>query len=248
MNIAVLLVIFVSGFVFTNSYPPARFKQLRSTGWDSYSHIAAWGLVFCAISGICVIAIDMWGSLSPVFHWLNIDPQDFARASAFTRREGLLVIWGVVSIGFAWIVGRAFTTASAKKKAISRLATENAFELMLYDSAEQVKPVLVSLDSRKVYIGVVYRISNDEALGKTEYFSILPLWSGYRHKDTLALKITTFYEDHYAIVLAQGPMTNERLFDQFKIAICSTEVSTLSYFDIGVYHNLQPEESEIPSG
>lgn len=65
----------------------------------------------------------------------------------------------------------------------------------------------------------------------------------YRDKDSLSLKITTYYEDHYSVVRANGPMTNEGIFDQFKIVICSAEVSTLSYFEIGVYHQLQPNEN-----
>ena len=110
-----------------------------------------------------------------------------------------------------------------------------------YDSALHIKPVLITLNSRKIYIGVVYKIDSDEALGKTEYFSILPLWSGYRDKDSMSLRITTFYDDHYSIVRSHGPTTNDRLFDQFKIVICSSDVATLSYFDIAVFHTLQPE-------
>jgi hypothetical protein len=245
MSIAVLLVIFVSGFVFTNNYPLARFKQLRSTGWDSYSHIASWGLVFCAIAGIAAVAIDIFNLVTVAFHWLNTDLNQLKRLSIFTPREGLFFIWGTLSIGLAWISGCLLNTKACKKKAVERLASENAFELMLYDSAVQIKPVLVSLSSRKVYIGVIYRINNDDAIGKTEYFSILPLWSGYRDKDTISLKITTFYEDHYSIVRAHGPMTNERIFDQFKIVIPSAEVSTLSFFDIAVYHSLQPDENGL---
>ncbi|MDS1140028.1 hypothetical protein RE432_06240 [Pusillimonas sp. SM2304] len=247
MSIGILLVIFVTGFVFTNNYPLARFKQLRSTGWDSYSHIASWGLVFSAIGGTLAVVIDTFNLVAASFQWLNSNLVQLASASNFTRREGLFVIWAVLSIGLAWSFGCLFNTKACKKKAVARLAAENAFELMLYDSAEQVKPVLVSLSTRKVYIGVVYRVNNDDALGKTEYFSILPLWSGYRDKDSLSLKITTFYEDHYSIVRAHGPMTSERIFDQFKIVICSAEVSTFSYFDIAVYHALQPADNAAPT-
>src|SRR5690606_36633095 len=163
--------------------------------------------------------------------------------STFTAREGLFVVWGTLSIGFAWASGCLLNTKACKKKAVARLASENAFELLLFESAEQVKPVLVTLKSRKVYIGIVYRINNDDAIGATDYFSILPLWSGYRDKDLMSLRITTFYEDHYSMVLAHGPMKNERIFDQFKIVIGSNEISTLSFFDIAVYHSLQPSES-----
>lgn len=248
MSVAVLVVIFVSGFVFSGTYPPARFKQLRSTGWDSYSHIASWGLLFCAIGGLCVLIFDTLNFASLFFSWFSADLNQFAKSSLFSPREGLFVVWGVISIALAWTSAQLFTTPASKKRAIARLATDNAFELMLYDSAEQVKPVLISLSSRKVYIGVVYRINNDDALGRTDYFSILPLWSGYRDKDSLRLKITTFYEDHYSLVRAQGPMTNEGIFDQFKIVICSAEVSTLSYFEIRVYHELEPDEDDNGRG
>ncbi|NYT45857.1 hypothetical protein H0A64_13605, partial [Alcaligenaceae bacterium] len=180
---------------------------------------------------------------SAAFRWLDRDLNQLIRTSIFTPREGLFVVWAVLSVGLAWRSGCLLNTKACKKKAVARLARENAFELMLYESAEQVKPVLVSLKSRKIYIGIVYRINNDDAIGETDYFSILPLWSGYRDKDSLSLRIATFYEDHYSMVLAHGPTKNEQIFDQFKIVIGSIEVSTLSFFDIAVYHNLQPGDS-----
>ena len=237
MSVGILLVVFVSGFLFTNNYPPAKFRQLRATGWDSYSHIASWGLVFGASSGVLVLVL--FGLLYICFGnklvW-------FAHIPFIGSRDWLLVPWGMGSIALSWGIGCKLNTIESKKKAVKKLAAENAFELMLFDSAESVKPLLITLSTRKVYIGVVYKIGNNENVGKTDYFSILPLCSGYRDKNSLSLKLTTFYDQHYSEIREQGPVTNEQIFDQFKIVICSVEVSSLSYFDIAVYHALQPED------
>ena len=59
MGAFLLVIIMTSGFMFTSRYPLARFKQLRSEGWDQYLHVFAWGLPFATVS-LCITCFLYW--------------------------------------------------------------------------------------------------------------------------------------------------------------------------------------------
>ncbi len=59
MEAFILVIIMTSGFMFTSRYPVARFKQLRSDGWDQYLHVFSWGLPFAILSFIFVSILEM---------------------------------------------------------------------------------------------------------------------------------------------------------------------------------------------
>jgi hypothetical protein len=66
--------------------------------------------------------------------------------------------------------------------------------LALIDAFANRRDIMLSMDDRKVYVGVLTEISpSSEVLGPNEEITIVPLVSGYRDKDTLKVIYTTDY-------------------------------------------------------
>jgi hypothetical protein len=62
---------------------------------------------------------------------------------------------------------------------------------LLYDSMLQIKPVSLTLDCRKFYIGFVQEIPSLDP--SKAFVRLLPIVSGYRHDKTMRFKFTTDY-------------------------------------------------------
>ena len=66
MPAIIILVVLLTGFLFTSRYPLARFKQLRSSGWAFYLHAFAWGSLFSSIAVVATLLIDY---VNPTLHY-----------------------------------------------------------------------------------------------------------------------------------------------------------------------------------
>ncbi|MBT0647116.1 hypothetical protein KJJ93_29425, partial [Escherichia coli] len=73
---------------------------------------------------------------------------------------------------------------------------------MLLDAMESrpKKSILVTLSSRKVYVGIVNGIQEPtESEAPNSYISIFPIMSGYRDKDTLSITFTNSYPSEVSV-------------------------------------------------
>lgn len=64
----------------------------------------------------------------------------------------------------------------------------------LADAVMQRKLYLISMKDRKVYIGFIDSIYDDDQKTGIDHFEIIPIMSGFRDKDNLSVEITTHYE------------------------------------------------------
>ncbi len=106
-------------------------------------------------------------------------------------------------------------------------------------------PVLVSLKSKKVYVGIVSCPAFEH--GDYEVVELLPLLSGYRDKDTLQVRFTSNYQSHY---IRQGigiVGTMSRLtLDDFRTLLPKREIDNVSFFDIETFKKFQEIEKDAP--
>lgn len=69
------IILLISGFIFTQQYPIAKFKQLRARDLTLYWHIFTWGLVFAGFSVFLVIlygyACNFFECLTTFRGWIN---------------------------------------------------------------------------------------------------------------------------------------------------------------------------------
>ncbi|QXR11922.1 hypothetical protein EGT68_006720 [Acinetobacter junii] len=77
---------------------------------------------------------------------------------------------------------------------IDRLISNSAF---LNDDKFYEKLIMLSMSDKKVYIGFVFNDKNifERFLNGQSEFVFCPIYSGYRHKDTQEVIITTDYRD-----------------------------------------------------
>ena len=131
----------------------------------------------------------------------------------------------------------------AKRRAVEVL--NDPLIRLLYEAAESRKPVFVTLDSRKVYVGFVLRAPNLER--ENLHLGLLPLLSGYRNPTTLR---THFSVDYIAVYESGEVDAND-----FAIVIPLVHISSAHFFDLNVYaqfflKNSPPKADSVerPSG
>lgn len=107
--------------------------------------------------------------------------------------------------------------------------------------------VQISLKNNKVYIGFIAEVNEPQ---KTNYISLIPIFSGYRKPRSKRLVITTPYHD---VVDALIDNENEHIeeaqedsldSDYMKIVIKQDEILTASRFDPEVYNLFQDTYEE----
>jgi len=81
-------------------------------------------------------------------------------------------------------------TFGAKEKVLEKVWQRNDIDALCSEAASELKPISITLDNRKVYIGLIY---DSLEPGRDANLTILPLYSGYRDKDTLEMSVTRKY-------------------------------------------------------
>lgn len=75
-----------------------------------------------------------------------------------------------------------------------RIFKDSPMDNIFFESLIRKKPVLISLKSRKTYVGIVIATGEpNESNGLNQEIVILPIMSGYRDKDTLSVIFTNDY-------------------------------------------------------
>jgi hypothetical protein len=112
---------------------------------------------------------------------------------------------------------------SAQRWAFKRHA-DNLLQFLM-DALIARKPVLLSLSTRKFYVGWVLKLPNLQP--QQAYVRILPVLSGYRDDKTLELRFTVDYASVYRTSGVEPA--------NFQVTLPIAEIRTASYFDQDVY-------------
>jgi hypothetical protein len=189
-----LIPLIAAGFLFNLLWYRMRFLLSGSEGQRLFFASAVSGIVLAAIA-------------FPVYHRLfqnSVRVTDFF-ASYHVPFAGELLLTLVLAV----ILGLIFNLIEIAQIAILRVFTgqpplgifamveqihyrlmrqySNPLKRLLVDAFERQALVLLSLSSRKVYCGVIFRVTSlmrDE----DQFIEIVPMFSAYRNKDSLALE------------------------------------------------------------
>ncbi|CAD7534246.1 MULTISPECIES: hypothetical protein [Aeromonas] len=246
-------IILISGFIFVTNHLPSRYKYKRSNGWDAYFYVATWGIGFLVIGWALASLLSYWGILRWLANFASFDQQDAARLIPLTDGKELsygmlkLAAWMVLSISIAALCGMLSRLRAkdpiTRWNTISKVVSSNHLESLLIYASSAPFPIVATLSSRKVYIGIVTTPGIEN--GAIEYIEVLPLLSGYRNKDELTLHITTNYHDHYKRrgLLSREKTSSHRLsINDFRVIIPVSEIETLSLFDRETYNDFKAQE------
>lgn len=241
--------VLVCGYHYTNCHLPSRYRQSKAIGWNAYFDVALKGGEFL-ISGILIAALlvvvlyagmSLWNIPAYLFGWYA--PFTFAHDFLKMRVFGLSM-FSAISIAFTIIVsiGKASEATKnhkdpQKRKAIfEEIAAHSAVENILLESVERGLLLLVTLKSRKVYVGMI-----DEARFNqldTNTLVLIPFMSGYRDKDTLTFCVEHNYVDYY---LSQGiTLTSEPLsVYQFRHVLPFDQIESFSLFNVETFETFK---------
>jgi hypothetical protein len=219
-----LLLIFpllVAGFLACHIHPLHSYRLHRYEGQYLYLKSAELGLL-CFFIALAVVGLTHW--LLPNFALDGPEAQDsvslpvwvtartaqliadltgqaiieatklawFAQLTVLTSLATLIPA-GLSKVGL-WIRYRSFHT---RVFAIGEILEDSPLDDLLYRlSLDKTKYAMVTMDDRKVYVGKVISLGEPSATkGMDQDVGMIPLMSGYRHKDKLTAEFTTFYSD-----------------------------------------------------
>ncbi|EFB2075646.1 hypothetical protein FIR76_25620, partial [Escherichia coli] len=198
-------------------------------------------LIAALLVVVLYAGMSLWNIPAYLFGWYA--PFTFAHDFLKMRVFGLSM-FPAMSIAFTIIVsiGKASEATKnhkdpQKRKAIfEEIAAHSAVENILLESVERGLLLLVTLKSRKVYVGMI-----DEARFNqldTHTLVLIPFMSGYRDKDTLTFCVEHNYVDYY---LSQGiTLTSEPLsVYQFRHVLPFDQIESFSLFNVETFETFK---------
>lgn len=128
---------------------------------------------------------------------------------------------------------------STKNKNVRRAWEKDDLAAMLGAAVDSQKSIAISLDNRKVYIGLVARTNEPDYQHSS--ITILPLFSGYREEKTMKMIITNRYVEVFEYLEEDGPSSFP--VEDFYIVLPVIRVSSCHIFNDEIYERLNPQGS-----
>lgn len=243
MEALAVLIIAVSGFWYCNTHPQHRQTVFRYDGHHLYFRCAMYGLVLLFVAGLLHCAIlgilkwdlwpfrlgyDYWTYLTALLIKHQLAPKDRAQVASALIILSLTMLSMACSARFyytfcLWVLHKKDGIKWDRR--IADLLTaqygliDSPLDTLLFEAMTFQFPLMVSLDDRKVYIGRILQMgepkSNKES--NNQEILMLPLMSGYRDSEKLAVTITTNYENvvgEYPLILKQSKIVSATKFDR----------------------------------
>ncbi|WP_145488615.1 hypothetical protein [Yersinia aleksiciae] len=170
--------------------------------------------------------------------------------SVATGKSLKIAMWIVGTVVLATVCGLLnkvwYACGDHKFKALAKAAKNHPLETLAIEASATLAPVILTLKSKKFYVGWVIRPPLEH--GKIEHMAFIPLLSGYRDKDTLKIVVTTNYDTHYEsiglfsdVLGVEGPpKTDSKLtFNDFRVVCPVSEIENLSFFDFQTYNQFK---------
>lgn len=258
MNTLILAILLLSGYVYVINSSISRYKFKRAEGWGAYFYVAMWGALFTVASWLICSLLSILGFFRWGFSWFvshgTFDKAvvdrlfPLAPSAVFKFVDLKFAIFGVMSILLAlfWAkLGLPFCKRCRRGKhykffELEAVVREHPREEMLIIASVTKQPVLVSMGSRKFYVGIVVERRIDD---NSDYLSLVPLLSGYRDKDTLTTTVTTNYQTHYEESgILNGGGGGRLTLQDFQVLISFDEIDTISKFDSVAYSRFKERE------
>jgi hypothetical protein len=230
---AVFLLSLLGGYYFSYLWRLTGYAIRRSEGHHLYFHAALFGIIFFIVAFILRMFLI---SISPSYEAIDCALVDYVRP-ILKEEPGVLEFeqvrraqW-VLTAFYSLVLGIAcaglFNIFTPERWALYR--SVSALEKLLMQAQRDDRPVSLTLNTGKVYIGMVLA-TPDPGLSP-RVVTLLPMLSGHRD-DQERLVLTTDYETIY-----------KRRKDgmlQFKLTIPAEMIVTASLFNPAIYAEFNP--------
>ena len=246
MEIALLLMPLVGGFFFAESSLFLQYRVAREDGHRLYFRSAASGVVLFLLILALRFLLSRYEWYDGWETWIYKATRAFIAPETAVHVPLALTCVGALFFGrpLALITNLALrNTGFGKDYWFARAITDedDEFDSILFRCLERNQAVMVTLDSRKIYVGYVAGLWEPRSTRRG--FGLIPAMSGYRDKDTLELQPTTFYD----ILDAEIEDSTSGAFQQFKLEmmIPYSRVSTMAIFDPDAFEAFQAGRDKI---
>lgn len=220
MNISPALLIAAmaaSGYVLATHCYALKYRVARQSGQRLYLSTLLLGF-FCLTAATALIA--MFGSLA--------------------TSDSLALALLTVVIGVVYTFGYNVLIRNAQERALWAAWQEDDLEKLCGRAATENKPIAVTLDSRKVYVGFIGDTLEPKPQEQS-YLSIFPLFSGYRDSETLALHLIHRYDELLNIEENSAVPNRKEQWLDFLMVIPRSEIITIHIFNDHIYQKIRQE-------
>lgn len=244
LSVLLVLLMVLAGYIY-NSAPWKKYELEQSVGAHTTLICAVSGLMMFFLSACFIMACKFMGYDSQLIKFsadlLFPYPEAFSDVTLAAIEIGLLAVGlaKIIPIFILWFLddGKVSATDLACD-AFRNSSTKSEFAEILFESLSAGMPVLFTMKDKKVYVGypveLKYANFND--------IQIVPVYSGYRDKDTLELKLTVPYE-----MVIEKMQSADTEFDikQFLVSMPLREISHAHLFDFQKKNLFDQQQNEF---
>ena len=259
MSIApILLISFVSGYYFINSFYASSFRLHRQTQLIQYLKIGSYSVFLFIISFVIFLILkklfllykinDIIRNNYPfVLNELNNICESADNPYLISSYIILLINFtiGILFFNFSRLFIKIPYVAKKRLENSNKISGYSAFDSLVIESIKKALPVSLTMQNDKVYIGFVSELP-EPAIARKEII-ILPLASGFRDKNK-QFCFTTPYIDVYDDIEKLSEESDAPVFDisHFLIVLPYNLVQSANLFDFSVYNNhFRPSQKKI---
>lgn len=257
MGIILILPILVAGYIYCMSSLYMKYRMHKYDGQLLYLLVGKFGIIFFSISAILtaiIFYICKKASFDICSYPINLDYIKYIRAFlvrnhiseeasvskfVFFLHSSLIsfILARYFPVLYIWLVKKRhklLSTDQAKYFVLSGVVKGGIEKSLLNSIIEPGLLYMCSMSDRKVYVGTVSAISEpDEIQGVAEDFSLVPVYSGYRDKDSLSVCFNTFYKE---IKKENG--------EDFTIHLKKENIVSMTLFEYDLFSKFQPKKEK----
>ncbi|MFL0797507.1 MAG: hypothetical protein K6L73_08450 [Cellvibrionaceae bacterium] len=219
-----------AGFLFTDKYIPYSYSFPRDDGQRFYLRVVLFGFPFT----ILAILLSNLSFLIPI--WLDFKPL------IFIEKDNIPLYTALSPPVIAWCAAGALNyclTEEKKAKAFKRAMQKDDFDAILWESMKTLQPIAISLNNRKVYVGI---LADGFEPSSNSYITIIPLLSGYRTEDTLKFNVSTAYNVVFNLLENLGEQSHAvEEIRQYHMAFPRSSINSLHLWNSKLYQQVSQD-------
>lgn len=243
MDVALLLLIpLAAGHYFSSNWNATRYRCAREDGHRLYFRAAIAGTCLFIIAWLLRLGLGKFVSpYSLAEHQAISAIIPFLKDATRGHPESAeIVVVALITLALALVLPRLLNRIPlfGKDRWAAKAIESDDFERLLHEAAREVKPLAVTMQNNKVYIGFV--IHPPDPSVDRKMIALLPLVSGYRNSKG-RLRLTTFYLEIYELTADSPDEGQERTLphltmEDFRIVLPTDKVQSLGLFDLRAYN------------
>ncbi len=243
MLAAFLLIALTGGYIFSAVFIPSRFNSAREDGHRLYFRAVFYAVFLVAVSALTCLGIIACGWVEDLVIAGKVPEPN---ASSFLFNIGMTLQSGYVRgviFSAPVLIGPllahalnlvASCSASVKQYLFERAIKNHDFERMVYRSLTTQIPLLITLRSRKIYVG--WPVGTPDPTAERRTIRILPMLSGYRQESSLTVEFTTnYYEILNAVAEGRSDMLNHLEIEDLEVVLPTDQIDCAHAFDVVAY-------------